>query len=71
MDLDATSEIKSLAKELSVRQAQDTVLEIDSREHRRLDELVFSCLKTDSEKRQRIVNSLRQKITNRMNKART
>jgi hypothetical protein len=71
IDLDATSEIKSLAKELSLRQAYDTVLELDSEEHKRLDELVFSSLKADAEKRQRIVNSLRLKITNRMKKSQT
>jgi hypothetical protein len=71
IDLDATSEIKSLVKDLSARQAHDTILELDSNEHKRIDDLVFNCLNANAEKRQRVVNSLRQKITNRMKKSKT
>jgi hypothetical protein len=71
IDLKATDEIKSIARQLSKRQALPTIEEIDSEEHRSLDALVFSRLSMESRKRQSIIGSLKQTIADRMCKAQT
>jgi hypothetical protein len=71
IDLKATDEIKSIARQLSKRQALPTIEEIDSEEHRSLDALVFSRLSMESRKRQSIIGSLKQTIADRMSKAQT
>lgn len=71
IDLKATTEIKAVARQLSKRQALVPMEEIDSDEHRSLDTLIFDYLKMDRRRRQSVVESLRQRIADRISKAQT
>jgi hypothetical protein len=71
MTLSRLSEIKKLASYMRDRDALDTVSEIETEEHRAIDELVFDHLGLSVEKRKRVVDDLRQKIMDRMSKSET
>ena len=71
MDLGDINQIKKVAKALTMREAKNTVDELETPEHKKLDELVFNYLNADSTKRKQVLNSLRQKINARIHKSRT
>lgn len=71
MDFQNTKEIKKLLEKLSKRQALVTVDEIDTDEHRQIDDIVFDYLSLEESERINIISTLKQKITDRKKKAST
>ena len=71
MPLSHQSEIKRLASQMRDRDALDTVSEIETKEHRAIDEIVFEHLGLSLKQQTLVVDSLRQKIIDRMSKSET
>jgi type I restriction-modification system DNA methylase subunit len=69
MNIGHLNEIKKLFVKLSERDALDSISEIESEEHRLIDEIVFDYLDLSFEKRKLVVGGLRQKIMDRMSKS--
>ena len=71
MDFQNTEEIKKLLEKLSKRQALNTINEIETNEHKRIDEIVFDYLRLKESQRQNVISTLKQKIADRERKATT
>ena len=71
IEMDCTEEIKAIIHKVRRREAMETTLELETAEHKELDELVFDSLKLPREKRSLIVEGLRNKIISRASKAQT
>jgi hypothetical protein len=71
MDFGNTRDIKKLLEKLSKRQALITVDEIETDEHRQIDEIVFDYLNLKESEKTNIISTLKQKITDREKKAST
>ncbi len=66
-----TKEIESLAYQLRDREAFDTLSEIETPEHKTIDDLVFGQLGIPNETRQLIVDGLKRKVSERHSKSQT
>ena len=71
MELNKLQEIKSVMKSLEKREALQTVLEIDSDEHKKIDDIVFGYLGFSDSERSQIVETLKMKVGSREKKSRT
>lgn len=71
MDFQRTREIKEILQIISKRQAFVTIEEIDSDEHKQIDNMVFEYLDLNENESKHIVLTLKQKITDREKKATT
>jgi hypothetical protein len=70
MDLNCSEEIKKIFVQLQKRCALETVIEIDSDEHRKIDQIIFEYLGLQKESA-RIVAFLKSMIINRTRKSKT
>lgn len=66
-----SSEIQDVYNRLKNREALETIAEIDTPEHERIDELVFKFLRTSDSLRAQTINMLKNKIHERNKKSRT
>jgi len=71
MDFRSIGDIKLIFSILKQRQALDTIVEIDSSEHQRIDQMVFEYLGLSEKDRNRIVTILKSIILARSKKSRT
>lgn len=71
MDFQNTKEIKKIFGQLSKRQALVSVDEIDTDEHKQIDDIVFDFLNLKVVERKNVITTLKQKITAREKKAST
>jgi len=65
------SDIRSICDELRKREALDTVSEIETPEHRRIDKMVFDYLNIEYNRRIELIDLLRKKILERIEKSKT
>jgi hypothetical protein len=65
------TEILNIYNQLKKREALETIAEIDTPEHVRIDNLVFAFLKASDSLRSRIIETLKNKINERNKKSRT
>ena len=71
LELQETDILRRLARALEMREARESILELDTEEHRILDNLVFDFLDLRANRRNQIVDSLRNRLRERAEKART
>lgn len=71
MLLSQQSEIKRLVSQMGDRDALDTVSEIETKEHRAIDQIVFDHLGLSLKQQMLVVDNLQQKIIDRMSKSET
>ena len=70
-DFDNNEKIKSILKDLSQREALETTLEIETSEHKCIDDIVFSFLGIDSGMKNKLIDLLKSKIIERTKKSKT
>jgi hypothetical protein len=70
-EFDALSEIADIYSRLRHREALETMEEIDTPEHTRIDSIVFDYLEIPSKFRMEIIETLKNKILERYRKSRT
>ncbi len=71
MDFQKTKEIKDILQRIGKRQALVTVDEIDTNEHKQIDQIVFDYLGLNDSERKNVISTLKQKIIKREKKAST
>lgn len=71
LEINEVHTMRCLAKALAGREAMDTIHELETEEHRAIDDLVFSALEIDNETRGAIIDSFRKHLVQRTAKART
>ncbi|MBX3458569.1 MAG: Eco57I restriction-modification methylase domain-containing protein [Planctomycetes bacterium] len=71
LDLSSVSEIKAIAAKLRHREAADTLTELDTDEHKKIDDIVFRHLELSAEMRQQVVIGLRRRLRERQNKSKS
>ncbi len=70
-NFDKVQDIKNIYEKLKNRQALPTIDEIDTEEHRRIDEIVFYFLGISKRRGEMIINYLKTKIFERIKKSKT
>lgn len=71
MDFKATKKIDEIFSKTKSRDVNDILTEIDTCEHREIDEIVFDYLELSEEEKENIITSLKQLIIMRVEKSRT
>ena len=71
MDFQKKKEIKDILQRIGKRQALITVDEIDTNEHKQIDQIVFDYLGLNDYERENVISTLKQKIIEREKKAST
>jgi type I restriction-modification system DNA methylase subunit len=71
MNLNSMRDVKSIFGQLQQRHALETIAEIDSAEHRKIDRLVFEYLGLSQKQSDRIVALLKSTISSRTKKSKT
>jgi len=70
LHFEATSQIREILNSLRSRQALDALMELDTHEHRQIDEIVFDYLDIDTRYGRAITDLLKDKIRERIRKSR-
>jgi len=71
VNLNNMRDIRSIFAQLKQRHALETIAEIDSEEHRKIDRLIFEYLGLSEDESKKIVALLKSTITNRTKKSKT
>jgi hypothetical protein len=71
LDIGNTHAIRHIVDALRKREAKESIAELETEEHRAIDDLVFGALSLGRLKREQIVNSLKRRLDERAKKART
>lgn len=71
MNFKKVDDIRSIFQNINKRHALTTIIEVDTYEHKEIDKLVFDYLGLEEPERMEIVQALKQKISDRENKAST
>ena len=70
-NFDKTAEIKKIYSQLRSREAKPTLEEVESEEHKAIDELVFSHLGISGQEKVELVSELKKLISRRAEKSKT
>lgn len=70
-NLNAQNDIVSIMKILNRREVFDTLTEIETEEHKKIDKIIFDYLELNDKERKYILDELKNKIINRSNKSKT
>jgi len=71
VDIGEPHAIHSILNALRKREAKESIEELDTEEHRAIDDLVFRALGLGKLKREQIINSLKRRLLERAKKSRT